>query len=63
MPRKKFVEAPVEDPLEEVVELPDDVSPEESKQDIESQNGTPPVKPKSVKELEKEAAKRAKEQV
>ena len=36
MPRKKFVEAPVDDPLE--VELPDDAGPEESNQDIESQN-------------------------
>jgi hypothetical protein len=63
MPRKKFVEAPVDDPLEEVVEVPDDVHPEESNPDIESQKETSVVKPKTVKQLEKEAAKRAKEQI
>jgi hypothetical protein len=63
MPRKKFVEAPVDDPLEEVVEVPGDVHPEESNPDIESQKETPVVKPKTVKQLEKEAAKRAKEQI
>ena len=38
MPRKKFIETPVDDPLEVVVEPLDDVHPEESNPEVESQN-------------------------
>ena len=55
MVRKHFTETPVEEPTEEVEEPPHDSVPEESNVEEESQIEQPPVKPKTIKQLQKEA--------
>ena len=63
MPRKRFTETPVEEPTEEEERVPDDAIPEESNPEEESQIEEAPVKKKTVRQLQKEAEKRAREQV
>ena len=63
MPRKRFTETPVEEPTEEEEGVPDDAIPEESNPEEESQIEEAPVKKKTVRQLQKEAEKRAREQV
>ena len=63
MPRKRFTETPVEEPTEEGEEVPDETAPEESNPEEESQIEEAPVKKKTVRQLQKEAEKRAREQV
>ena len=58
MPRKRFIETPVEEPTEEGEEVPDETVPEESNPEEESQIEEAPVKKKTVRQLQKEAEKR-----
>ena len=55
MPRKRFIETPVEEPTEEGEEVPNDAAPEESNPEEESQIEEPPVKVKTVRQLQKDA--------
>jgi hypothetical protein len=63
MPRKRFTESPVEEATEAGEGVPDETVPEESNPEEEGQIEEAPVKVKTVKQLQKEAEKRAKEQV
>ncbi len=57
MPRKRFVETPVDEPPEEAEEPADEELPQETTPESERQIEEPPVKPKTVKQLQKEAEK------
>ena len=63
MVRKRFTETPVEEFTEEAEKENDEPVPEESNVEEESQIEQLPVKPKTIKQLQKEAEKRAREQV
>ena len=63
MPRKRFTESPVEDPTEEAAAPSEETVPVESDLEEEGQIEKAPAKPKTIKQLQKEAGKRAKEQV
>ena len=58
MVRKRFTETPVEEFTEEVENDNDEPVPEESNEEKESQIEQPSVKPKTIKQLQKEAEKR-----
>ena len=63
MPRKRFTETPVEEPTEEPETANDDAILEESNVEEEGQIEEAPVKKKTVRQLQKEAEKRAAQQV
>ncbi len=63
MPRKRSTEIHVEEPTEETEGPPDETVPEESNLEEEGQIEEAPVKKKTIKQLQKEAEKRVKEQV
>ena len=55
MVRKRFIETPVEEVTEEAEKDNDEPVPEKSNVEEESQIEQPSVKPKTIKQLQKEA--------